>query len=209
MTRGGRKSDQTAPERRCIVTGARGGKAGLIRFVLDPNQQVVPDLAGKLPGRGMWVTAGRAEIEQAAARGLFARAAKAPAKAPDGLADMVESGLAQRVIGLISLARKAGLAVAGFERVKEWLASGRAQVLLQASDGSARGKGKLWTPEGGRWFGCLTADEMGLSFGRASVIHGALAPGGLTDRVIVDASKLDGLRGQIGSYAAGEDSDTQ
>ncbi|PPZ24766.1 hypothetical protein C5P36_26665, partial [Escherichia coli] len=124
-------------------------------------------------------------------------------------ADRVEAGLAQRVVELVSLARKAGLAVAGFERVKDWLAAGRARVLLQASDGSARGKGKLWTPEGGRWFGCLTAAELGLSFGRASVIHGALAPGGLTDRVIRDASRLNGLRGQGGNLAAERDSGTE
>lgn len=209
MTRGGRQKDRDAPERRCIVTGETGGKAGLVRFVVGPEGEVVPDLAEKLPGRGIWVTAGRAEIEKAAKKGLFARAARAPVKAPPDLADQVEAGLAQRVVELVSLARKAGLAVAGFERVKDWLAAGRARVLLQASDGSARGKGKLWTPEGGRWFGCLTASELGLSFGRASVIHGALAPGGLTDRVIRDASRLNGLRGQGGNLAAERDSGTE
>ncbi len=209
MTRGGRQKDRDAPERRCIVTGETGGKAGLVRFVVGPGGEVVPDLAEKLPGRGIWVTAGRAEIEKAAKKGLFARAARAPVTAPPDLADRVEAGLAQRVVELVSLARKAGLAVAGFERVKDWLAAGRARVLLQASDGSARGKGKLWTPEGGRWFGCLTAAELGLSFGRASVIHGALAPGGLTDRVIRDASRLNGLRGQGGNLAAERDSGTE
>lgn len=209
MTRGGRQKDRDAPERRCIVTGETGGKAGLVRFVVGPGGEVVPDLAEKLPGRGIWVTAGRAEIEKAAKKGLFARAARAPVTAPPDLANRVEAGLAQRVVELVSLARKAGLAVAGFERVKDWLAAGRARVLLQASDGSARGKGKLWTPEGGRWFGCLTAAELGLSFGRASVIHGALAPGGLTDRVIRDASRLNGLRGQGGNLAAERDSGTE
>ncbi|MRX49270.1 RNA-binding protein [Paracoccus sp. S-4012] len=209
MTRGGRPKDNDAPERRCIVTGETGGKAGLVRFVVGPEGEVFPDLAEKLPGRGMWVTAGRAEIETAVRKGLFSRAAKAQVKAPQDLADRVEAGLAQRVVELVSLTRKAGRAVAGFEKVKDWLAAGRAKVLLQASDGSERGKGKLWTPEGGRWFGCLTASELGLSFGRASVIHGALAPGGLTDKVIRDASRLNGLRGHVGSRSAGEDSGTE
>ena len=209
MTRGGSKPERDEPERRCIVTGETGGKAGLVRFVLGPEGEVVPDLAEKLPGRGMWVTADRAAIDRAAAKGLFYRAAKAPARAPEGLAEMVEAGLAQRVVELVSLARKAGRAVAGFEKVKDWLAAGRAKVLLQASDGSDRGKGKLWTPQGGRWFGCLTASELGLSFGRGHVIHGALAPGGLTDRVIRDASRLNGLRGQGGSSAAERDSGTE
>lgn len=199
MTRGGRTKDREAPsERRCIVTGDVQPKAGLIRFVAGPDGLVVPDLAEKLPGRGIWVGADRAAIDKAAAKGLFARGAKAPVKALDGLADMVEAGLARRVVELVSLARKAGYAVAGFEKVKGWLADGRAKVLLQASDGSDRGKGKLWTPTGGRWFGCLTASELGLSFGRDHVIHGALAPGGLTDRVINEASRLSGLRGGSG-----------
>lgn len=202
MSRGGREKDRTQPERRCIVTGEVQPKRGLIRFVAGPDGMIVPDLAEKLPGRGIWIAADRAAIEKAAAKGLFSRAAKAQVKVPDGLADLVEAGLARRVVELVSLARKSGRAVAGFEKVKGWLAEGRAKVLLQASDGSERGKGKLWTPTGGRWFGCLTASELGLSFGRDHVIHGALAAGGLTDKVIVEAGRLTGLRGHDGGNAA-------
>jgi predicted RNA-binding protein YlxR (DUF448 family) len=153
MTRGGRSKDRDEPERRCIVTGETGPKAGLVRFVVGPDAQVVPDVLGKLPGRGIWVTAGRSELTKASAKGLFCRAAKAPVTVPDGLVDEVERQLARRVIDLVSLSRKAGDAVAGFEKVKDWLAQGRAIVLMQASDGSVRGKSKLWTPEGGRFFG--------------------------------------------------------
>ena len=167
-----------------------------------PDGLVVPDLAEKLPGRGIWVVADRAAIDKAAAKGLFSRAAKATVKAPEGLADLVEAGVARRLVELVSLARKSGRAVAGFEKVKGWLAEGRAKVLLQASDGSERGKGKLWTPTGGRWFGCLTASELGLSFGRDHVIHGALAAGGLTDKVILEAGRLTGLRGHDGGNTA-------
>lgn len=202
MSRGGRIKDHDQPERRCIVTGEVQPKAGLIRFVSGPDGLVVPDLAEKLPGRGIWVVADRAAIDKAAAKGLFSRAAKATVKAPEGLADLVEAGVARRLVELVSLARKSGCAVAGFEKVKGWLAEGRAKVLLQASDGSERGKGKLWTPTGGRWFGCLTASELGLSFGRDHVIHGALAAGGLTDKVILEAGRLTGLRGHDGGNTA-------
>lgn len=202
MSRGGIVKDRDEPERRCIVTGDVQPKRGLIRFVTGPDGMVVPDLAEKLPGRGIWVAADRAAIDKAAAKGLFSRAARAPVKAPEGLADVVEAGLARRVIELVSLARKSGIAVAGFEKVKGWLAEGRARVLLQASDGSDRGKGKLWTPTGGRWFGCLSASELGLSFGRDHVIHGALAAGGLTDKVILEAGRLTGLRGHDGGNSA-------
>lgn len=208
MTRGGRDKDREDPERRCIVTGEVAPKAGLIRFVLDPEGRVVPDLAGKLPGRGLWVSADRSVLETAAAKGAFARAAKASATVPEGLVDGVEAGLARRLVELVSLARKAGRAVAGFEKVKNWLAQGRARVLLQATDGSERGKGKLWTPEGGRYFAVLTASELGLAFGRDHVIHGALAAGGLATRVVEEAAKLSGLRNRDGGKPSGKDSKT-
>ena len=210
MSRGGRDKDRDAPsERRCIATGEEQPKRGLVRFVAGPYGVVVPDLAEKLPGRGVWVTANRAAIDKAVKKGLFARGLKAPIKAPEDLADQVEQGMARRVVELISLARKAGYAIAGFEKVKGALAAEKVKVLLQASDGSERGKGKLWTPEGGRWFGCLTASELGLSFGRDHVIHGALAPGGLTDRIIKDAGRLTGLREHDGGTAAGKDLDAR
>lgn len=205
MTRGGREHDKDEPERRCIVTGEVQPKAGLIRFVVSPEGMVVPDLAGKLPGRGLWVAADRAVIEAAVKKGLFSRAAKQKVTVPDGLCDLVEAGLARRVVDLISLTRKSGRAVAGFEKVKGWLADGKAKVLLQASDGSERGKGKLWTPQGGRWFGCLTASELGLAFGRDSVIHGALGAGGLSSRVVEEAAKLASLRTNDGGPSAGKD----
>ncbi|MCE5973235.1 RNA-binding protein [Sinirhodobacter sp. WL0062] len=208
MSRGGQEKTSDVPERRCIVTGDVQPKAGLVRFVLGPDGVIYPDLAEKLPGRGIWVTAERSAIDKAAAKGLFARAAKAPAKVPENLADMVEAGLAHRVVELISLVRKSGRAVVGFEKVKGWLAEGRARVLFQASDGSDRGKGKLWTPEGGRWFGCLTSSELGLAFGRDHAIHGALAAGGLTRRVIDEAARLAGMRKQDGGKPAMKDTKT-
>lgn len=208
MSRGGREKTHEEPERRCIVTHDVGPKAGLVRFVLGPDGVIYPDLAEKLPGRGIWVTSERAVLEKAIAKGLFSRAAKAPAKLPEGLCDIVEQGLAQRVVELISLSRKTGHAVCGFEKVKGWLADGKARVLFQASDGSERGKGKLWTPEGGRWFGCLTASELGLAFGRDHAIHGALAAGGLTPRVIREAARLAGMRKQDGGQTAMKETKT-
>ena len=207
MSRGGQEKDRGAdPERRCIVTGEVQPKQGLIRFVVGPDGTVVPDIMEKLPGRGMWVTADKAVLAKAT-KGQFSRSNKGPVTVPDGLVAEVERQLVRRVIDLIALARKAGLAVCGFEKVKGWLAGGEnVRVLIQADDGSARGKAKLWTPEGARYFSCLTAQELGLAFGRQSVIHGALATGGLSDRVVEEAAKLKGLRGNKGNSAvAGKD----
>ncbi|NCM95883.1 MAG: RNA-binding protein [Rhodobacterales bacterium] len=198
--------DETGPERRCIVTGASLPKARLVRFALGPDGQVVADILGRLPGRGFYVLAERAALETAVAKGLFARAARQPVKVPDGLVDLIAAQLARRVIDLISLARKAGQAVAGFEKVKDWLTKGQASTLIQASDGSERGKTKLHPPGGPETFiGCLTARELGLAFGREHAIHGALAAGGLCNRVVEEAARLAGLRGLVGGTTAGRD----
>jgi uncharacterized protein len=195
VTRGGREKEQDDPERKCIVTGESQPKAGLIRFCLGPEDMVVPDILGRLPGRGFYVSADRAAIDKAAKKGLFARAARQPVKVPDNLTDLIESLLARRVVDLISMCRKANSAVMGYEKVKDWLQSGKARVLVQASDGSERGKTKLRAPEGeGHFIGLLTAGELGLAFGRERAIHAALGAGGLTARVVEEAARLSGLR---------------
>tara|TARA_R110002110_G_scaffold103598_6_gene261764 strand:- start:3288 stop:3920 length:633 start_codon:yes stop_codon:yes gene_type:complete len=206
MSRGGRDKNREEPERRCIVTGESQPKAGLVRFVVGPDASVVPDILGRLPGRGIYVTADRDAIAKAAKKGVFSRAAKAPVKAPDDLPEMVEALLLRRVIELLSLARKAGQAVTGYEKVKEWLVKGQAIALIQASDGSERGKSKLRPPEGpGRMIGCLSAQEMGLAFGREHAIHAALGAGGLGLRVVEEAARLAGFRKQAGGKTADED----
>ncbi|WP_158964898.1 RNA-binding protein [Chachezhania sediminis] len=195
MGRGGvDKLREDGPERKCVVTGEVGPKAGLIRFVADPEGRIVPDIAGKLPGRGVYVTSERAVLEKAVAKKSFARGLKQQVQVPEGLVDMVEKLQARHVVDLISLARKSGDAVAGYERVKDWLEREEARVLLQAVDGSGRGKSKLSTPHYGRYIGWLTADELGRAFGRETVIHAALGSGGLARRVVEEAQRLKGLR---------------
>jgi len=181
MGRGGASKDRIdGPDRKCIATGEVQPKFGLIRFVVGPDDAVYPDILGKLPGRGIYVAADRAALEQAVKKKLFSRGAKKQVTIPEGLVDEVENQLARRVVDLISLQRKGGRAVAGYEKVKSWLQNEEAEVLIQASDGSGRGKSKLSTPHYGQYIGWLTADELGLAFGRQTVIHGALASGGLT-----------------------------
>lgn len=199
MGRGGKTKDRNdGPERKCVVTGEVQPKYGLIRFVVGPEGQIVPDLAEKLPGRGIWVTSDRATLSQATKKGVFARGAKQQVKVAEDLVDQVEAGLVRRIIDLVSLARKTGDAVTGFEKVKDWLVKDYAEVLIQASDGSGRGKSKLRTPEGGSFIGWLTADELGQAFGRQTVIHVALGAGGLTQRVVEEAARLKGIRTQGG-----------
>ena len=191
------KKPRAEDERRCIVTRETEVKAGLVRFVVGPDDQVIPDVLEKLPGRGMWVSASRKAIDEAVKKGLFARAAKAPAKADAGLTDLVEGILARRVVDMLSMGRKAGRAVAGLEKVKTWLIDEKAVVLLQASDGSARGKTALRPPDGPETLiDCLTSSELGMAFGRDTVIHAAMTKDGITNRVLYDAARLKGLRSE-------------
>jgi len=195
LPRGRKAKPRIEPDRRCIVTGETQPKRGLIRFAVGPDGEIVPDILEKLPGRGIWVAAVRGDLNTAVTKGLFARGAKRTVNVSDTLVDDVESLLAKRLIDGISMARKAGIAVAGFEKVKDWLGRDDARILFQASDGSERGKSKLYAPGGrGSFFEVLSASELGLSFGRERVIHAALGFGGLTERIREDAIRLSGVR---------------
>lgn len=199
MARGGRRERPQEPERRCIVTRETMPRAGLVRFVVGPGDIVVPDLAERLPGRGIWVRADRTALERAVAKNLFARTARRPVIVPDDLVATVEAGLARRVVDLIALARRAGEAVAGREKVLERLRKGRAAILVQASDGSAREKAALRPPEGmNTHVTCLSSGELGMAFGRDRVIHAALDGGGLAERVKGEARRLAGFRMDAG-----------
>ncbi|NNE80513.1 MAG: RNA-binding protein [Silicimonas sp.] len=205
MSRGGKPKHLSDPERRCIATGEAQPKRGLIRFAVSPDKKIVPDVLEKLPGRGIWVGSDRAALEKAVAKGLFSRAARETVDVPDTLVSDVEALLAKRLIDGISMARKAGKAVAGYEKVKSWLGRDEARILFQASDGSERGKSKLHAPGGrGSFFEVLTASELGLSFGRERVIHAALGFGGLTERIREDAIRLSGVRDLDGGSATEE-----
>lgn len=195
MGRGGVKKHRDEPERRCIATGESGSKSGLIRFVVGPGEMIVPDLAEKLPGRGIWVSADHAALTKAASKGLFARGAKRAVKVPPELVEMVEKLLTDRVAELLALARKAGQAISGAQKVKEALASGDAVCLMQANDGSEREKARMRPPDGEKThFEVLTGQEMGLAFGRDRVIHAALIAGGLSDLVRYESARLAAVR---------------
>jgi predicted RNA-binding protein YlxR (DUF448 family) len=187
-------------ERRCIVSGEIMPDSRLVRFVAAPDGQVVPDVAGKLPGRGIWVTATRAAVNQAVAKKLFARAAKANVLADPDLADRTEKALVARMLGDLGLARRSGALVLGFDNVLRALDGPRPpSVMVEAHDGSGDGKRKLYNAAHARALKpqlveCLTSAELGLALGRENVIHAAVQPGGLAERLTFDAERLQGFR---------------
>src|SRR5215469_11179498 len=133
----------SAPERRCIVTGASVAKERLLRFVVGPDQRIVPDIAEKLPGRGLWILCRRDVVRKAMGNRLFQRAARVAVVVDEDLDRRVEDLLRQRVVDLIGLARRAGLAVQGFVKVRALVDSGEAAVLIAARDGAEDGRQKL------------------------------------------------------------------
>jgi len=188
-------------ERRCIVSGEVTPAHHLIRFVADPDGKIVPDVAAKLPGRGAWVTASRAAIAEAVQKKLFARALKAPVTADSDLAARTEKSLVARILGDLGLARRAGQLVLGFDNVLRMLDSPRPPALLiEAKDGANDGKRKLYNAAHARdlkpvVIESLTSAELGLALGRENVIHAAVHPGGLAERLMLDSQRLEALRG--------------
>ncbi len=172
---------------------------GLIRFVAGPEGIVTPDLARKLPGRGLWVAADRASVDLAARKGLFARSAKARLTAPADLSDQVETLLHSRVLQGLGLAKRAGDLISGFEKVAAALGSGKAAWLIEASDGAPDGRRKIQnaarkSPRPARLLGVYTAMELGLALGGENVIHTAFLAGRGADRWTLDVMRLSGFR---------------
>lgn len=196
---------RSGPRRRCLAGGGVQEKSELIRFVVGPDGGVVPDVDERLPGRGFWLSADRDVLKKACAKNLFARAARAPVRVPADLGDRVEGLLVQRCQSLIGLARRAGQAVFGFEKVRGWIAEGRAAVLVEASDGARGSRHKLRAPAGSiRRVTVLRSDELGAAVGRERAVHGALTAGSLADRLCREAARLGGFRKAAAAAAGAE-----
>jgi uncharacterized protein len=193
------QADDTGPIRRCLVTGMRLRKERLVRFALDPDGVIVPDVAASLPGRGYWLEARREVVALAVKKRAFARAARRDVVIPADLADRVEALLALRCRDAIGLARRAGLAVAGFEKVAQALKAGGIGTLLCALDAAANGREKIAALAralgvDGEIIAVLNSAELGAAFGRDHIVHAALGRGALAERLRADARRLGGFR---------------
>jgi predicted RNA-binding protein YlxR (DUF448 family) len=193
-----RRPSRPEQRRRCIVTGEVRPKAELVRFVLGPDGEVVPDVAGTLPGRGLWLTARGDIVGAACAKGLFAKAARRRARAPADLADRVEALLARRCLDLLGLARRSGQVAAGFETVSAGLRAGRAAILLAAAEGAKTGRDRMraLAPDVPR-LGMFSGEELGSALGRDHLVHVAVAPGPIAEWLLREAARLEGFRGHV------------
>mgnify|MGYP000002164237 FL=1 len=170
-----------------------------MRFVVGPDGVIVPDIAERLPGRGLWLSASRDIIDEACAKNVFSKAARGQVKIPDGLSDRVEKLLRQRCLEIFGLARRAGQMVGGYEKVRSYLKAETAGVLIAANDGAADGRSKIsaLAPEI-PLVECFSGGELGAAIGRDRLVHAVVAEGGFARSLLVEANKLVGLQKRSG-----------
>ena len=173
--------------RMCIVTRERDPARGLIRFVADPDGRVVPDLAGKLPGRGAHVTASAALVRRAVDRHMFRRALKADVTEPRDLDDETARLMRDQLVATLPLLRKGGALTVGAGKVEDAVRAGRVILVLHAAEAAEDGVRKIAQARTATRHAhgvdipvdrMFTADELGLAFGGSRVIHAAIRPGG-------------------------------
>jgi len=183
------------PERRCILTRESGDTAAMVRFVVAPDGHVVPDVDEKLPGRGLWLKAARDIVDEAVETGAFRKAARGEARVSPALAGEVEALLARRCLALIGFARRAGLAVAGFEKVRALAAKEKLGVLIDSREAAADGRRKLAALVQDAPVVRLFAEaELAQVFGRDTVAHAAIERGRIAREFLREAARLAGFR---------------
>ncbi len=192
----GPRTDRSARSRMCTVTRQVRPIDELIRFVVSPAGEVVPDLKRKLPGRGLWVSASRQAVAEAARRNHFRKGFKRDVRATATLAADTETLLVRSVVEALAMAAKAGQVVCGFSKVEGALAQRQVQALIHAGDGAADGIRKLdaiarqnieQNTEQDTGNGdeshefpvitALTSEQLDLALGRSNVVHAALLAG--------------------------------
>ncbi|MGL6042632.1 MAG: DUF448 domain-containing protein [Sandaracinobacteroides sp.] len=188
------------PERKCILSGALAGRAGLIRLVLGPDGAVWPDLAGKLPGRGAWIAPDRAALAAAISKGklkgALARAFKGPAIVPDDLADRIAAGLERRALDRLGLEHRAGHLIFGSDKLSEWARAGRLHLLLHAADAAADGRSKLdqaFRSGGGQMQHVVQLaagrDTLSRALGRENMVHSGVTDGKAAARIATEVAR--------------------
>jgi predicted RNA-binding protein YlxR (DUF448 family) len=191
-----RDTSKRQPQRTCLATGEVKHKDNLVRFVLSPEGALLPDVAERLPGRGVWVTATRSAVETAIKKQAFSRGFKQPVKADSSLPAQVESMLLARVVHWLALANKCGEAVLGFTKVEAALKEGRPALVLLASDAGASDQQKIQSLAGKNNIEVctlLSREALAKPFGRDDAVHIAMLPGGIVQQMQKEIRRLAGF----------------
>jgi uncharacterized protein len=186
----------------------------MLRFALGPDGSVVPDIRRKLPGRGVWTRLSFETVSRAAVKQAFSRAFRAKAPAPAALAETVDALLERDALQSLSIAKKAGLVVAGAFKVDSAIEAGDVAALIQASDGAPDGAAKraraLRSKLGPDAHEVVSVDifsssQLDLALGRANVIHAALKHGAASSAFLARADRLRRYRDSEADAATGRE----
>lgn len=183
--------------RRCLASGESKPKAELIRFVVSPDGLAVPDLAEKLPGRGLWLSLDYALACKAVRAKLFSRAAKQSVQVAEDLPDRLAELLKRRALDGLGLAKRAGLVAAGHDKVRSRLERGQVRLLLQACDGAEEPRKKMWNfaqaqSPGVELFEPFLAEELGAALGREPCVHVVVDRAGMSRKLAEDLARWQG-----------------
>lgn len=191
--------------RQCALTREHRPTTELIRFVLGPDNRIVPDTDARAEGRGVWVTLSAPLVAQAVRRKVFAKSLKQAVEVPDDLAELTRKRLEQRLAGALSMARKAGQLVTGATKVRTALDKGECIALITAADAAPDGRAKMLgalrarertAAEAGELgsdlphFELLDSGQLGLALGLENVIHAALTSGAAAQSALARAERL-------------------
>ncbi len=200
--RRGRSAPAAAsPTRKCIVTGESLDCGGLIRFAASPSGDLAPDLQRKLGGRGVWVTATRAHVEQACAKKAFDRAFRAKVSLPDDLPGLIDRLLTKSALDSLAMARKAGRIVTGQTKLNAAIRAGKIGLVIEAEDGAEDGARKTHAAllatglsEAVPVIRLFTSTQMSLALGQSNVVHAGVPSGGLSGAIIDRSGRLSRYR---------------
>ena len=200
----GPRDARGASERTCVVTRAVKPVDELIRFVTAPDGAVVADLKRRLPGRGVWVTATRAAVDDAVKRKAFGRGFKREVRAAPDLGREVEWLLERAALDALGIVHKAGRVKTGFSKTEAALADDPVAAVLQASDGSADGARKIAATVTRRKMDenageipvitAFTTAQLDLALGRSNVVHAALLAGPASNGFLARCQSLERYR---------------
>jgi len=203
-------------ERFCAVTREAKSADAMIRFVLDPDGRVVADLKRRLPGRGLWVTATKDALAQAARRNVFAKGFKTEVRLSADFVESTDRLLERSALDALAIANKAGAFVSGFAKVETAIAQGDIVALMRASEASADGIRKLDAAMHRRFgadtagiaiIGAFSTAQLDLASGRSNVVHAALLAGPASDAFLARYSRL--MRFRTGEAGGPEHDETR
>lgn len=197
------KRGHKSRERKCVALNEVRDPKFMVRFVRDPDNNVVADISGKLPGRGVWVSSDKDLLEKAIKNGGFPRGFKSKVKTPGDLLETTELGLRRSTLSLLSMAKKSGQIAIGFDQTIGMAREGVLGLRIEAKDGSADGRGKIRTLSRAiareldlgdpGIIGCFNRLDLGDAMGRDKLVHAGIKRGKLCKKLRDEAQRLSGF----------------